>query len=112
MPAAENAHVFEFMPENVDFLSAGDKFGADHRRDRVPPIEDHRHSARRWLFGNLLQYWYQPIFLLLSCFSVRPNARHVWPRGRDKVVQILSRAMRSRLRQGSILKNQLRCLCL
>jgi hypothetical protein len=37
------------------------------------------HSARRWLFGNLLQYWYQPIFLLLSCFSVRPNARHVWP---------------------------------
>jgi hypothetical protein len=31
------------------------------------------HSARRWLFGNLLQYWHQQIFLLLSCFSVRPK---------------------------------------
>jgi len=36
-----------------------------------------RHSARRWLFGELLQYRYKPIFLFLSSFSVRPNARHV-----------------------------------
>jgi hypothetical protein len=30
------------------------------------------HSARRWLFGNLLQYWHQQIFLLLSLFQ-RPR---------------------------------------
>jgi hypothetical protein len=38
-------------------------------------------SARRWLFGNLLQYWHQQIFLLLSCFSVRPKAARTSPAG-------------------------------
>lgn len=38
-----------------------------------------RHSARRWLFGNLLQYWHQQIFLLLSCFSVRPKPARTSP---------------------------------
>jgi hypothetical protein len=37
------------------------------------------HSARRWLFGNLLQYWHQQIFLLLSCFSVRPKPARTSP---------------------------------
>ena len=36
-------------------------------------------SARRWLFGNLLQYWHQQIFLLLSCFSVRPKPARTSP---------------------------------
>jgi hypothetical protein len=31
------------------------------------------HSARQWLFGNLLQYWYQPIFLLLKLFQRPPE---------------------------------------